>query len=104
MSRPSVFAVLRLMTSSNFVGCSTGRSAGLAPVRILSTKNAAYCFRLERLPGGACTHWKAPPLHGARQKRTWWACRTLSVKTLNVNARQGGIASRGGRDADRLDC
>ena len=20
------------------------------------------------LPGGACTHWKAPPLHGARQK------------------------------------
>ncbi len=31
------FAVLRLMTSSNFVGCSTGRSAGLAPLRILST-------------------------------------------------------------------
>jgi hypothetical protein len=24
-----------LMTSSNFVGCSTGRSAGLAPLRIL---------------------------------------------------------------------
>src|SRR5258708_36709726 len=38
------------------------------------------------------------------QKRTWWACRTLSVKTLNVDARQGGIASRGGRDADRVDC
>jgi len=34
---PSAFAVLRLMTSSNFVGCSTGRSAGLAPLRILST-------------------------------------------------------------------
>ena len=31
------WAVLRLMTSSNFVGCSTGRSAGLAPFRILST-------------------------------------------------------------------
>jgi hypothetical protein len=28
---------LRLMTSSNLVGCSTGRSAGLAPLRILST-------------------------------------------------------------------
>ncbi|MBR0801321.1 DUF2336 domain-containing protein, partial [Bradyrhizobium jicamae] len=28
------------------------------------------CFRLERLPGGACTHWKAPPLHGARQIQT----------------------------------
>jgi hypothetical protein len=35
--RPSAFAVLRLMTSSNLVGCSTGRSAGLAPLRILST-------------------------------------------------------------------
>src|SRR3981189_1563437 len=26
------------------------------------------CFRLERLPGGTCTHWKAPPFHGARQE------------------------------------
>ena len=34
------FAVLRLITNSNFVGCSTGRSAGLAPFRILSTKYA----------------------------------------------------------------
>jgi hypothetical protein len=29
-------AVFRLTTSSNLVGCSTGRSAGLAPLRILS--------------------------------------------------------------------
>src|SRR5438128_8385674 len=36
-SRPSALAVLRLITSSNVVGCSTGRSAGLAPLRILST-------------------------------------------------------------------
>ena len=28
------------------------------------------CFRLERLPGGPCTHWKAPPFHGARQLQT----------------------------------
>src|SRR2546425_4565699 len=35
--RPSALAVLRLITSSNFVGCSTGRAAGLAPLRILST-------------------------------------------------------------------
>src|SRR5262249_54127000 len=39
-SSPSAFAVFRLMTSSNLVGCSTGRSAGLAPLRILSTKTA----------------------------------------------------------------
>jgi hypothetical protein len=35
--RPKAFAVFRLMTNSNFVGCSMGRSAGLAPFRILST-------------------------------------------------------------------
>src|SRR6266496_4056270 len=37
MISPSALAVLRLITSSNFVGCSMGRSAGLAPLRILST-------------------------------------------------------------------
>src|SRR6516162_1790854 len=39
--RPSVFAVLRLMTSLNLVGCWTGRSAGFAPLRIRSTYEAA---------------------------------------------------------------
>ena len=38
---PSVLAVFRLITSSNFVGCSTGRSAGLAPLGILSMYLAA---------------------------------------------------------------
>src|SRR6516162_8777745 len=32
--RPSALAVLRLTTSSNVVGCWTGRSAGLAPLRM----------------------------------------------------------------------
>src|SRR6516164_8423824 len=32
--RPSAVAVLRLTTSSKVVGCWTGRSAGLAPLRI----------------------------------------------------------------------
>jgi hypothetical protein len=36
-SRPSDLAVLRLITSSNVVGSSMGRSAGFAPLRILST-------------------------------------------------------------------
>jgi hypothetical protein len=34
IERPRALAVLRLMISSNFVGCSTGRSPGLAPLRI----------------------------------------------------------------------
>src|SRR5262249_58459845 len=29
------------------------------------------CFRLERLPGGTCTHWKAPPYHGAHPLQTF---------------------------------
>ena len=35
--RPSALAVLRLITSSNLVGCSMGKSPGFAPLRILST-------------------------------------------------------------------
>src|SRR6266480_3927172 len=32
-SRPSAFAAFRLMTSSNLVDCTTGRSAGFSPLR-----------------------------------------------------------------------
>src|SRR5205823_251999 len=32
--RPSAWAVFRLMTSSNLVGCCTGRLAGFSPLRI----------------------------------------------------------------------
>src|SRR3979490_865563 len=39
----------------------------LQPLRYLH--DCSDCFRLERSPGGACTHWKAPPFHGAPPKR-----------------------------------
>src|SRR5262249_51786945 len=35
--RPSAFAVVRLMMNSNFVGCTTGRSAGFSPLRTRPT-------------------------------------------------------------------
>ena len=41
MVRPRALTVFMLITISNFVGCSTGRSAGLAPLRILSTYRSA---------------------------------------------------------------
>jgi hypothetical protein len=41
MVNPICLAAFRLMMNSNFIGCSTGRSAGLAPLRILSTYVAA---------------------------------------------------------------
>src|SRR5579872_4821682 len=37
IARPSDLALLRLMTNSNLVGSSTGRSAGFTPARICST-------------------------------------------------------------------
>src|SRR5262249_13774350 len=37
MVTPSVLAILRSTIRSNLVGCWTGRSEGLAPLRILST-------------------------------------------------------------------
>src|SRR6266481_976950 len=40
-SRPSVFAVLRLMVSSNLVGCHTGNSDGLAPWRAAPRRQRA---------------------------------------------------------------
>jgi hypothetical protein len=39
---PRALAVLRLITSSNCVGCSIGRSAGLVPLRIRWTYTAAW--------------------------------------------------------------
>ncbi|WP_271618165.1 hypothetical protein, partial [Bradyrhizobium sp. CCBAU 51745] len=47
------------------------------------------CFRLERLPGGACTHWKAPPLHGAHPERTF--------QLLNFCANIGLVIIKKGR-------
>src|SRR5262249_15454923 len=46
---PSDLAVVRLMTRSNLVGCSTGMSPGFAPRRILSTKSAARRNRSTKL-------------------------------------------------------
>src|SRR5271169_3973556 len=40
----------------------------LQPFRHLH--DCSGCFRLERSPGGTCTHWKAPPSHGARKQRS----------------------------------
>ena len=41
----------------------------LQPFRHLH--DCSGCFRLERSPGGTCTHWKAPPSHGARKQQTF---------------------------------
>jgi hypothetical protein len=44
---------------------SVTRYPKIQPLRHLH--DCSGCFRLERSPGGICTHWKAPSCHGARQ-------------------------------------
>src|SRR5262249_51218 len=46
---PSALAVFTLTASSNRTGCSTGRSAGCVPCRILCTYPAARRYRSGRL-------------------------------------------------------
>ena len=55
---PRAFAVLRLTVKSTFVGCSTGRSPGFAPLKILSTW-VALCGRG---PKTSAPYWRSPPL------------------------------------------
>jgi hypothetical protein len=38
---------------------------------ISSPRGCSGSFRLERLPGGAYTHWKTPPCHGAHPPPTF---------------------------------
>src|SRR5262249_13108743 len=45
-SRPSIFAVLRLMISSYFVGACTGRSAGFSPLTMQSTYSPHSRYQL----------------------------------------------------------
>jgi hypothetical protein len=44
--KSSALAVLRFITSSNFIGCSIGRSAGLLPCRILCTIGSKFTVTL----------------------------------------------------------
>src|SRR5215831_4748251 len=65
--RPICLAVFRLITNSNFVGCSTGRSEGFAPFRILSTTDATRWF----LSGASYPYDMSPPA-------------STSVRLLNI--------------------
>ena len=53
------------------------------------------CFRLERLPGGACTHWKAPPCHGAPPQPTFTpAGRRSEQRYVKVRRLEAAAATR----------
>src|SRR5262249_35654072 len=52
MVRPRALAVLRLMANSNLVGCRPGRSAGLAPLRIVAGIDASLRRECRQAIGG----------------------------------------------------
>jgi hypothetical protein len=56
----------------------------LQPFRCLH--DCSGCFRLERLPGGPCTHWKAPPFHGAHPKRSATSGKAAGQRTALADA------------------
>ena len=60
--RSICLAVLRLIRSSNLVGCSTGKSLGFAPFRILSTR-AASRRCLSTASNGSQGHEHHQPQH-----------------------------------------
>jgi hypothetical protein len=63
----------------------------LQPLRYLH--DCSGCFRLERLPGGPCTPWKAPPFHGARQQQTH---AVQQINFITRSPRQLGRVSKRG--------
>ena len=63
----------------------------LQPFRHLH--DCSGCFQLERSPGGALTHWKAPPCHGAHVKRSFENRRVPS--SIPLTARCWGKSIKG---------
>jgi dihydrofolate reductase len=47
-------------------------------------------FRLEPLPGGTYTHWKAPPFHGAHPKRTFPVLTVMRPLRYSINVTLDG--------------
>jgi hypothetical protein len=95
-SRPSAFAVLRLITNSNFVDRMTGRSAGFSPLRIgqvgsIACQPAGFS---ELTPLVDCRH----PLSGhegdkpfAPAENERIGCDNKATRTRMGNGRKGGL-------------
>ena len=64
----AVTAVLQSSTATGLMATSFAARGALDLAPALAVMHdCSDCFRLERLPGGPCTHWKPPPCHGAHQ-------------------------------------
>ena len=84
--RPSDFAVLPLMTGSNLVGCSTGRSIGFARLKILSTWVARRlsCCRGGHWPPAATARKEHAPRNPQRKCTTIFFMKTATIPSVRV--------------------
>ncbi len=82
--RLSVFAVLRLITSSIFTACITGRSAGLAPLRIFAESTASAADGRAQFKGASAQRLasknRAHKLARLVSALTGPLCRTFSAR------------------------
>jgi hypothetical protein len=113
-SRPRALAVCRLMTNSNLVDCKTGRSAGLAPLKILTGVGADPTIHIRTI--GRVGHQPAGFDSLARGIGRGNPIARRGRRKLNAPAREehvasdmqsvGALAHEGGEGAsgDHLDC
>ena len=70
---------------------------------IFTSMTAPVASGSERLPGGPCTHWKAPPFHGARQQPTYAVQQKASSLDHLVGAGEHALAAELGKDGVRVN-
>jgi hypothetical protein len=79
-SRPRAWALLRLIISSNLVGCTTGRSAGFSPLRMRPVVDAGLTVPF----GKATAVARQPASHGGEHA----PARVVDRDPLDVQPRQ----------------
>src|SRR5262249_20299670 len=101
--RPIFLAVFRFKMSSNFVGCSIGKSDGAAPLASLSTYSAARANKPVILAPydtrpPASTHWRNTNIAGMRRSTVNSAISWRSRKNIpdvgRINMRRNSAAPR----------
>jgi hypothetical protein len=97
------FAVLRLITNSNLVGCSTGRSAGLAPLSQGCQRRASVSFISPSAPGLSVRLAASLALLGGRSLHVDALVR-LGVGRLLDQAHAPSSWHRGGPGRDVPQC
>ena len=104
MTGPGALAVFRLIFRRNLVGCSTGKSAGLAPLNILSMKYAGSSD--QRADVGSITHETAESDEVVALINRWNAggcCESNDLRTsCRIEKNQQRIALRLGDFCERL--